>query len=134
MARVRFPNTRPGCEGYLGNQCDAFKTHFTNSQIPDVIARVNDQRSRRRLDDLQVVERTFVRGRLVGLERWRTLHLATMEQVRQMMSSEQFQVFDVNLNREVMQLRSSLSRRRPPIRCGCPLHQARVGRLGHPRQ
>jgi len=80
----------------LGDQYDAFKTHSTNSQIPDVIARVDDQRSRRRLDDLQVVERAFARGRLADLERQRTLHVATMDRARQMMSSEQLKAFDVS--------------------------------------
>ena len=50
-------------------QYDAFKTYDPVERIPDVTARVSDERAARRLNDLtNVVETSFARGRLANLD------------------------------------------------------------------
>ena len=56
--------------------------------------RVPDERFQRRLEDLQVVDRAFARGRLVNVE-GRTLHRTTTDQSVRIMSSDQLDAFDV---------------------------------------
>jgi uncharacterized protein (DUF1501 family) len=81
--------------GFLGDQFDAFKTFDPVNSIPDVAARVPEERARRRLDDLQnVVEKSFARGRLKTLDK-KTLHAGSIAAARQMMSSDQLKAFDV---------------------------------------
>jgi uncharacterized protein (DUF1501 family) len=89
--------------GYLGDQYDAFKTFDPVGPIPDVTARVTDERARRRLDDLQnVVEKSFARGRLKSLDE-KTLHAASIAAARKMMSSDQLKAFDVRTAPESLQ-------------------------------
>jgi hypothetical protein len=90
-----LPGQFPARGGYLGDQYDAFKTFDPSGPIPDVTARVSAQRAARRLDDVtNVLERGFARGRMKNLEE-RTLHTASIEAARRMMSSEQLKAFDV---------------------------------------
>jgi hypothetical protein len=90
-----LPGQFPARGGYLGDQYDAFKTFDPNGPIPDVTARVSAERASRRLDDLtNVLERGFARGRIKNLEQ-RTLHTASIEAARRMMSSDQLKAFDV---------------------------------------
>lgn len=90
-----LPGPSPPRGGYLGDQFDAFKTFDPNGPIPDVTARVSDERARRRLDDLQnVVEASFARRRLKDLDK-KTLHSTSIAAARKMMSSEQLKAFDV---------------------------------------
>jgi hypothetical protein len=85
----------PARGGYLGNQYDAFKTNDPIESIPDVSPRVSDVRASRRLDDLtNVVETSFARGRLKDLGQ-RTMHNASIEAARKMMSSDQLKAFNV---------------------------------------
>ena len=90
-----LPGAWPARGGYLGNKYDAFKTGDPNQPIPDVKPRVGDKRFQQRLQSLSVVDREFVRGRLVNLDEQRTLHRATIDDAVRMMSSAQLKAFDV---------------------------------------
>jgi len=90
-----LPGQWPGRGGFLGDQYDAFKTYDPSGPIPDVSARVPASRAAKRLVDLQsVVEANFARRRIKNLAE-RTLHSASIEAARKMMSSEQLKAFDV---------------------------------------
>jgi hypothetical protein len=90
-----LPSRWPARGGYLGDKYDAFKTFDPIGPIPDVTPRVSASRAARRLDDLQnVVETNFARGRIKNLAE-RTLHSASIEAAKKMMSSEQLKAFDV---------------------------------------
>lgn len=89
-----LPGRWYGRGGFLGEKYDAFKTFDPLEPIPDVTGRVPDERFQRRLEDLQVVDRAFARGRLVNVE-GRTLHRTTTDQAVRIMSSDQLDAFDV---------------------------------------
>jgi uncharacterized protein (DUF1501 family) len=90
------PGQFPARGGYLGAQYDAFKIFDPRATIPDVTARVPEDRYQRRLTDLEnVVESEFARGRLQDVES-KTLHLTQIEAARRMMTSEQLAAFDTN--------------------------------------
>lgn len=84
--------------GYLGDKYDAFRVPDPVNDVPDVtsaMAKNNAERYNRRFDDLDVVERQFARRRRPSLEKDRTLHRATVEAARRMMTSEQLAAFNV---------------------------------------
>lgn len=92
-----LPGGSPGRGGFLGAKFDAFRTGDPKSPVPDVIKSVSDERFKRRLDDLaSIMEPQFARGRLVDLQENRTLHAASTEAARRMMSSDQLSAFDVS--------------------------------------
>ena len=91
-----LPAQWPGRGGYLGDRYDAFKTGDPNSPIPDVTRRVSDERYDRRLDSVSFLDAQFSRGRLMNLEKNRTLQKTTIDQSVKMMSSEQLSAFDVS--------------------------------------
>ncbi len=92
-----LPGRFPARGGYLGASYDAFKVYDPAGRIPDVSKRVSDDRYARRMDDLLgTVETSFARGRLVDLDRTRTLHAVTIRAAEAMMSSEQLDAFDVS--------------------------------------
>jgi hypothetical protein len=82
----------PGRGGFLGGEFDAFQVGDPRGKLPDVTATAPPPRDAARRGDLEVVERAFARGRKVGP----TLHRATMERARVMMSSAQLKAFDVS--------------------------------------
>ncbi len=88
-----LPDGFPSRGGYLGAPYDAFQSGDPAQKVPDVEARVPESRRRRRLDDLEVVERQFARGRGPLVDQ--TQHRATLAQAVQMMSSQQLRAFDV---------------------------------------
>lgn len=90
-----LPGQWPARGGYLGAQFDAFKVFDPQGPIPDVAPLVSDERFKRRIADLTVVEKEFARGRLKQLEGNRTLHSATTQSALKMMSSDQLKAFDV---------------------------------------
>jgi len=90
-----LPSAWPARGGFLGDQYDAFKTFDPKNKAPDVTARVDESRFLRRLEDLDVVERTFARGRAGAAAK--TRHRDTIAAARAMMASEQLAAFDVNL-------------------------------------
>lgn len=88
-----LPGQWPSRGGFLGDSYDAFKTGDPAQKVPDVAAHVPAERDRRRLADLDVVERTFARGRRARVEA--TLHGETLKNARQLMTSDQLKAFDV---------------------------------------
>ncbi|MBE7497367.1 MAG: DUF1501 domain-containing protein [Verrucomicrobiaceae bacterium] len=92
-----LPNQWPARGGYLGAKFDAFQVYDPRGSIPDVRARVADERMEKRLESLEVVERAFAAGRAASLDTQKTLHRLSIERARRMMTSEQLKAFDVSL-------------------------------------
>jgi hypothetical protein len=84
----------PSRGGYLGGEYDAFQVGDPSGKLPDVTSPVPTTRELARVRDLEVVERTFSRGRRVRAES--TLHRETLARARTMMTSEQLRAFDVS--------------------------------------
>jgi len=91
-----LPNQWPARGGYMGAQFDAFQMFDPKGSIPDVKARVSDERLQKRMESLSVVEKAFAAGRLPGLDAQKTLHQLSIERARKMMTSEQLKAFDVS--------------------------------------
>jgi hypothetical protein len=98
-----LPGQWPSRGGFLGEEYDAFKTGDPAEKLPDLSARVPAERDRQRVQDLQVAEQAFARGRHKRVEA--TLHRATLDRARVMMSSEQLAAFDIA--REPLQLQKA---------------------------
>ena len=98
-----LPGQWPGRGGFLGDQFDPFKTGDPLNRVPDVTSWVSPERDVQRLRDLDVVEHAFAKRRSNRSEV--TLHRATVNNARTMMSSEQLRAFDVS--RESAQLCSA---------------------------
>ncbi len=79
--------------GFLGDRYDAFKVFNPGVNLPNVKARVGEDRQDRRLAGLDVVSRAFSRGRRSRVEG--TLHQHTVEQALVMMQSEQLAAFEL---------------------------------------
>jgi hypothetical protein len=88
-----LPNQWPARGGFLGDEYDAFKTYDPANPVPDVKSRTTAERDQRRLQDLDVVESAFAKGRRERLEA--TLHSDTIDRARKMMTSEQLKAFDI---------------------------------------
>ncbi len=88
-----LPGAWPGRGGELGDHLDAFKTYDPQNKVPDVTARISPERFERRLQDLNVVENEFTRGRKRQVAR--TLHQDFLQQASRMMSSQQLAAFDI---------------------------------------
>jgi Protein of unknown function (DUF1501) len=84
----------PSRGGYLGGEYDAFQVDDPRGRLPDVTSPVPEARDRARVEDLDVIERAFARGRWGRVES--TLHRETLSRARTMMTSEQLQAFDVS--------------------------------------
>lgn len=91
-----LPGQWPARGGFLGDQFDAFKTFDPRSPVPDVKARVDDDRFERRLADLDVVEAQLARRRPLDLDAKRAIHRQSIAAARKMMTSEQLKAFDVS--------------------------------------
>ncbi|AWM42222.1 hypothetical protein GobsT_43290 [Gemmata obscuriglobus] len=89
------PNEWPARGGALGAGFDAFKVFDPKDKVPDVAPHVPQARFEQRLEDLKVVEDSFVKGR--GTRVGSTGHRDTMDRARKMMSSEQLKAFDISL-------------------------------------
>ena len=98
-----LPNQWPGRGGFFGDTFDAFRTGDPLNRVPDVTSRVTPERDVQRQRDLDIVESAFAMRRRIRAEA--TLHQATMNRARTMMTSEQLQAFDVS--REPARLRSA---------------------------
>ncbi|MFK8112221.1 MAG: DUF1501 domain-containing protein [Rubripirellula sp.] len=91
------PGNSPGRGGYLGAAYDAFKINDPAGPVPDIRRTTDEQRYDRRVSDLyNVVENEFSRGRLINMEKTRTLHQTATDAAMRMMSSEQLGAFDVS--------------------------------------
>ncbi len=84
----------PSRGGFLGAEFDAFQTGDPKGALPDVLSGVPAARDAARLSDLEVLERTFARGRRGRVQG--TMHRETLARARVMMSSEQLKAFDVS--------------------------------------
>ena len=91
-----LPNRWPARGGFIGAEYDAFQIGDPAKPLPDVRSQAGAEGMERRIDDLQVVERAFARGRRPDLERGKTLHQVTMGKARRMMSSDQLKAFDIS--------------------------------------
>lgn len=91
-----LPGGNPARGGYLGSSYDAFQAYDPVTPVPDVRARTNDERQRQRLAGLDLLEQSFAAGRLLDLEKSRTLHRTSIERAQRMMSSDQLAAFDVS--------------------------------------
>jgi hypothetical protein len=82
--------------GYLGEQYDAFRASDPREPLTDIenVLHDNPARQQRRIEDLDVVERSFAR-RYAAQSR-RTLHRETVERALKMMSSEQLKAFKID--------------------------------------
>ncbi len=87
----------PARGGYLGPSFDAFQTGDPATGIPNLKSRVDDATMAQRSGPLlQALEEEFQRGRLVDMNRSRTLHQTATSGALTMMSSQQLTAFDVN--------------------------------------
>jgi hypothetical protein len=84
----------PSRGGFLGGEFDAFQVGDPKGHLPDVTSAVPGPRDLARVRDLEVVERSFARGRRGRVEA--TLHREALARARVMMSSEQLKAFDVS--------------------------------------
>jgi uncharacterized protein (DUF1501 family) len=91
-----LPDGWPARGGYLGAQFDAFQLGDPSQSLPDMRTTVTDDRLRRRLDDLAVIDQAFARGRLSDLESRRTLHRNTVDKSLRMMDSDQLRAFELS--------------------------------------
>lgn len=89
--------------GFLGEQFDAFRTGDPATPVPDTRSHQSAARDERRIRDLDVVERAFAERRQSRAQA--TLHRASVDAARRMMSSEQLRAFDVS--EEPLALRQS---------------------------
>jgi uncharacterized protein (DUF1501 family) len=80
--------------GFLGGEFDAFQVGDPKGELPDVSAGVSREREQARFRDLDILERSFARGR--KRRALATLHRETLSRARTMMSSEQLKAFDVS--------------------------------------
>jgi len=80
--------------GFLGDEYDAFRIGNPGGPIANATARVADDRQRRRLSGLDVLERNFSVDRPTA-ER-RTLHKQTTQDALLLMSSEQLKAFEID--------------------------------------
>jgi hypothetical protein len=84
----------PSRGGYLGGEYDAFQVGDPREKLPDVSSPVAGPRETARVRDLDILERTFARGRQPRVQA--TLHRETLARARVMMTSEQLKAFDVS--------------------------------------
>ncbi len=85
---------RPSRGGFLGGEYNAFLVGDPKDRLPDVTSPVPAPREAARVNDLEVAERAFARGRM-GRVRM-TGHRETLARARVMMTSEQLRAFDVS--------------------------------------
>lgn len=84
----------PSRGGFLGGEFDAFQVGDPGGSLPDIKSLASGNRDLDRLKDLDIVERTFARGR--QKQAGGTLHREAVSRARTMMTSEQLRAFDVS--------------------------------------
>lgn len=87
--------------GYLGNEWDAFRVFNPGRSQANLKPNVGDERQTRRLDGLEILNRSFRRGRPTSDRA--TLHQKTMQDALRMMSSEQLRAFRLDDEPEAVQ-------------------------------
>jgi hypothetical protein len=88
-----LPGQWPSKGGFLGGQYDAFQIGDPSHPLPDVASKVKVERDARRLADLDVIEKSFLKGRRDRVAA--TLHRETLDRARTLMTSEQLKAFDL---------------------------------------
>lgn len=89
-----FPNRWSAWGGFLGNEYDAFRMNDPKNPVPDVRSKVKDERFEKRLKDLDVLEKTFRKGRAKRVQK--TGHRDMVKRARSMMKSKQIEAFDIS--------------------------------------
>ena len=84
----------PSRGGFLGGEFDAFQIGDPTGKLPDMLATAPSLRDHARLNDLDIVERAFARGRRKLVDA--TLHRETLGRARVMMDSAQLKAFDLS--------------------------------------
>lgn len=79
--------------GFLGDEFDAFRVGEPGGPVSNAKPLVADDRQKRRLQSLEVLEQGFLRGR-PSAER-RTLHRQTTQDALALMSSDQLKAFEI---------------------------------------
>lgn len=82
--------------GYLGDDLDAFKIDDPVRPVPDVKSEIESARQRRRLTDLEFLDRGFSRNRRNDTANGQPFGRHNLDAALRMMSSEQLSAFDVN--------------------------------------
>lgn len=88
------PGEWAGRGGYLGETWDAFKIYDPGNPIPNLRDRGQTERQRRRMENQDLLERTFRAGREVQVEN--SLHRETMQRAIEMLHSDQIRAFDIS--------------------------------------
>ncbi len=86
----------PARGGYLGSQLDAFKIRDPKDPLPNLKSYVDPKIFDQRLQDLNIIENQFKRGRLKNLDRDKTLHGVSTERAKTMMASNQIKAFEIS--------------------------------------
>jgi len=93
-------NERPSRGGFLGGRFDALHLSDPDQAMAKLAGRGPDERQKRRLESLDVLARSFARGREAAVEA--TLHRESLNAALTMMTSEQLKAFDVSAEPQVV--------------------------------
>jgi Protein of unknown function (DUF1501) len=83
----------PARGGYLGDEYDAFRIYEPGSEVHNMRMPVPEKRQTDRLKSLDVVSRSFLKGRQPAVAK--SLHRKTIEDALTMMTSEQLKAFKI---------------------------------------
>jgi hypothetical protein len=86
----------PSRGGYLGSQYDAFQLGDPRNPLPNLRSPVAHEQFQRRIEDLEILEQKFRKGRIKNLEADKTLHSISTQRAVKMMSSDQIQAFEID--------------------------------------
>jgi hypothetical protein len=86
-------NDRVTRGGYLGEQYDAFRIFDPKDKIEDLLSTIDEPRRKLRLENLDVVERSFAARYPARADQ--TMHRQTVQRALRMMSSEQLKAFEI---------------------------------------
>lgn len=86
-------NERPSRGGFLGGRFDALHLADPDQAMSRLAGRGPDDRQKRRLENLDVLARSFARGREAAVAA--TLHHESLDAALRMMTSEQLKAFDI---------------------------------------
>ena len=86
----------PSRGGYLGSQYDPFQLNDPKDPLPNLRSPIANKQFQQRIDDLEILEKGFRKGRLSNLESDKTLHSISTQRAMKMMSSEQIQAFEID--------------------------------------
>lgn len=89
-------SSSPARGGYLGARYDAFQMEDPVRPLPDLRASVSGERLGKRIESLDLLERSFAAGRRAEPGGPRALHREAVEGARRLMSSDQLAAFDVD--------------------------------------